>query len=153
MEQTSVYVGMALTDAPIEFREGMRTELLDRLRAVQHVEVLDFLGLEAGTDLDVYAYDRSRVEAADIAAFICDHPSTGLGMEIVFRFQTGKPMVLFSREGMKVTRMLTGFAKTESIRHMTYRSADDIYDCIMAETIDISAAVIEAESRKQRGLS
>ncbi len=122
----SVYVGMALTGAPEEFRTTLQHEVKRGLREIPGVEVWDFIGLQGSTEVEVYETDRRYSEHANLVVFICDHPSTGLGMEIAFRHATRKPMLLVAKMGAVVTRMLTGFAKRENIPLRRYEYASDI---------------------------
>lgn len=118
----TAYVGAALTGAPPEFVKGFLPLLKKKIRKIQ-IEVLDFIGLEAGTALVVFRHDRKCTENADICVFILDHPSTGLGMEIMLRAAAGKPALFFARRGVRVTRMLLGFLEEHGIKVHRYRSA------------------------------
>lgn len=122
----SLYVGMGLTQAPVEFREHFQNELKGSLRATGSFELLEFVGLEGGTDHDVYLHDRKCTETADLCLFIADHPSIGLGMEIVFRLMTRKPMLICAHRDAKITRMLTGMSEVESQMFFRYERAEDI---------------------------
>ncbi len=124
---------MALTDAPEEFRGMFQNELKDALRTLPDVEVLDFIGLENGTEIDVYEYDRKCTEECDLMVAVCDHASLGLGMEIAFRQTSGKPLCIFAKEDAKVTRMVTGMAAKEDCRFVRYQSVDDIIQVVSAE--------------------
>jgi len=121
-----LYVGMGLTQAPKEFRENFQNEIKTELRNIPEVEVLDFIGLEGSTEEEVYTYDRNCAQTADLCVFIVDYPSIGLGMEISFRLATGKPMLVFAKEGMSVTRMLTGMCSVENIPFHRYDSAEEV---------------------------
>lgn len=121
-----IYVGMGLTQAPVEFRVGFQNELKTQLRRSADVTVLDFIGLEGSTPPRVYQYDRSCTEKADLCIFIADHPSIGLGMEIVFRLVSKKPMLIFAHEDASVTRMLTGMCEVEGVRFYNYKSVAEI---------------------------
>jgi len=121
-----VYVGMGLTQAPEWFREGFQQELKGQLRSIQGLEILDFIGLEAGTATDVYDYDRRCTEEADLCVFIVDFASIGLGMEIVFRLMLGKPMLVFAKEDSRITRMLLGMCERETVPFHRYTTAEQI---------------------------
>ena len=121
-----IYVGMGLTQAPKEFREDFQHELKALLRAIDGVEILDFVGLEAGTAADVYDHDCHCTRTADLCIFVVDHPSIGLGMEIMLRQSIGKPMFIFARENASVTRMLKGMCERSGISIRTYTTAADI---------------------------
>lgn len=122
----TVYVGMALTEAPPEFRDGFQQELKSGLRMLPGVTVLDFVGLEGGTALDVYRHDRGSTLQADLAIFICDHPSTGMGMEIMVRHYSRRPTLLFAATGSRVTRMVLGFSEAEQVPLHRYGSVQEI---------------------------
>jgi hypothetical protein len=121
-----IYVGMGLTQAPVEFRVGFQNELKKQLRRSVDITVLDFIGLEGGTPSRVYEYDRSCTEKADLCIFIVDHPSIGLGMEIAFRLASKKPMLVFAREEASVTRMLTGMCEVEGVKFFRYADVAEI---------------------------
>lgn len=127
-----IYVGMGLTQAPIEFREYFQNELKVQLREIEGVEILDFIGLEGSTEEEVYTYDRTCTETADLCVFIVDHPSIGLGMEIVFRLATEKPMLVFAKNESHITRMLTGMCSVENISFNRYSSVEDIIRVVQA---------------------
>ncbi len=129
----TVYVGMALTEAPLEFRDDFQIELKSALRELTDVVVLDFVGLENGGAVEVYRHDRRCTELADLCVFITDCASTGMGMEIWIRRTTQKRMLLFAKLNQKVTRMLIGFAEDEGIPFIRYANVSDIVAVIKAE--------------------
>ena len=105
----TIYVGMGLTQAPKEFRNDFQHELKAGLRALKEVEIADFMGIDDGlAPLDIYVHDRNSAEGTDLCVFIADHPSIGMGMEIAYRQATEKPMILFARDEIRITRMLLG---------------------------------------------
>ncbi|MBY0538232.1 hypothetical protein K2P47_02430 [Patescibacteria group bacterium] len=126
MHRTSMYVGMALTDAPPEFRIDFQNELKSELRKLPDVTVLDFVGLEDGTAVEVYNHDRKCTEGADLCIFIVDHASTGLGMEIMIRHHSRRHMLFFAKKNSRVTRMLTGFLQCEGRNLGRYEDVADI---------------------------
>lgn len=129
----TIYVGMALTDAPKEFRNRFQVELKDRLRELPEVEVLDFVGLENGSEVDVYEYDRKCTEECDLMVAICDYSSLGLGMELVFRHFSQKPLLLFAHKEEYVSRMVTGFAKKEAKPYHHFDTVEDIIAVVKTE--------------------
>jgi hypothetical protein len=122
----TIYVGMALTEAPAEFREQFQKELKDGLRALSGVRLLDFVGLVADDAATVYRHDTTCAREANLCVFVCDYPSTGLGFEIRERHATRLAMMLFAEEGRRITRLITGFAEVENIPFARYRSTADI---------------------------
>ena len=119
---------MGLTNAPASFSVEFQQELKDGLRSIPGIEILDFIGLEGGTQGQVYEYDRACTEKADLCVFIADYPSIGLGMEIVFRYFCGQPMLVFAHYDKKVTRMLTGMCEVEAdtMHFSLYNTVEDI---------------------------
>lgn len=130
-----IYVGMALSDAPEEFRTDFHDDLKGRLREIAGIEVLDFFwtsnGPTAGDDVEVYELDEAHAQNADLFVAILDHPSTGLGMEIIIRHSTGKPTLFLAKQGTKVSRMPIGYLKKFKIPRYRYASVDDIIEKIM----------------------
>lgn len=121
----TIYVGMALTEAPDEFRNDFQAELKQALRTIEGVKLLDFIGLENGTEVDVYRHDRKCTVESNLCIFIVDYPSIGLGMEIAYRLETGGPILVFRKANKKVTRMLTGALSTMNL-------TIDVYDSVAA---------------------
>lgn len=126
----SIYVGMALTDAPEEFRTVFHDELKSKLREIPNVEVLDFYWISnsptGGDDIEVYNLDEQHSQNADLLVAIVDHPSIGLGMEIMLRHATGKPSLFFANKDKRVTRMLTGYLKKNQMNLHRYDNVDEI---------------------------
>ena len=131
----TIYVGMALTEAPPEFRDDFQTELKSQLRALPDVRVLDFIGLENGTALDVYKHDKMCTETADLCVFVVDHTSTGLGMEIMLRAETQKTCLFFARKEQRITRMLLGFLSSKSWPLHRYSVAREISEVVHSQCL------------------
>ncbi len=125
---------MALTYAPVEFREEFQVVLKEKLRLLPDVTVLDFYWIAhselGGRDQDVYIWDKEQTENADLFIAIVDHPSIGLGMEIMLRHATGKPVLYFAEEGRKVARMLTGLIDMQGTQLHHYTNPDDIVSVV-----------------------
>lgn len=127
-----IYVGMALSGAPAEFREVFQYELKTALRALPETEVLDFFwtthGPEAGDDTAVFLQDKSHTESADLCIFILDYPSLGLGMEMMIRSQVGKPSLFFvtANPQNRISRMVLGYIKHTNQTVSTYTTVADI---------------------------
>ncbi len=132
----TVYVGMGLTLAPVEFREDFQNELKTALRRISEVEVMDFIGLTEGTEVDVYNHDRQSAESADLCVFIADHPSIGLGLEIAFRVEVNKPFVVFAHTEAKVTRMLLGLCEKHQTPLIRYQTVSDIVAAVETKLVD-----------------
>ncbi len=112
LEKKKLYVGCGLTFASEKFKNDV-----EELKTVlnRDWQVLEFLGLVAGTAADVYQRDIVvNVGSCDAFVAIADEPSIGLGYEIcaaseVFR----KPTLAVAQVNSKVTRMLLGAAEVQ----------------------------------------
>lgn len=119
-----LYVGCSLTQAPEDFKtniENVKNQLCENF------EVLDFVGLTAGTEKDVYNWDiRECVAKCDIFVAICDLPAIGLGYELAVAVEhLGKPTLALAHTDAKVTRLVLGIDKP-NYQCMRYGSTQDI---------------------------
>jgi len=119
-----LYVGCALTHASEEFKAGVES-VKDELR--KDFEVLDFLGLVAGTAQDVYQWDiHNCVEKCDIFVAITDHPSLGLGYEMATAVEKlGKPTLALAHTDAKIGRIVLGIEQPH-YSFERYNSLSDI---------------------------
>lgn len=126
----TIYVGMALTDAPEEFRTIFHDDLKNKLRAIPGIKVLDFYWVShsptGGDDIEVYNLNEQHSKNADLLVAIVDHPSIGLGMEIMLRHAMGKPSLFFAHKDKRVTRMLVGYLKKNQLDLHRYDNVDEI---------------------------
>ena len=120
VKASKIYVGCALTDAPEQFKTSVE-DFKNALKKMGY-EVFDFVGLTAGTALDVYRWDIDHcVKDCDVFIGICDFPSIGLGFETNQALRLGKSILLVAHEGSKVTRLVLGAAEAEpTIRFERY---------------------------------
>lgn len=129
-----LYVGCGLTFAPESFKDEVeRTK--DALRA--DWEVMEFLGLTAGTAADVYRQDIIvNVGTCDAFIGICDEPSTGLGWELSTAVRKWKPTLATAQVGTKITRLVEGapsFNPTMTL--MTYENMSEDIPRMAAELL------------------
>ena len=126
MRKLRLYIGCALTDAPVEFREKIE-KLKNMLR--EEYEILDFIGLVNGTPTDVYHWDIHRcVASCDIFVAICDYPAIGLGYEMGVAIEKhGKPTLAIAREDSKVSRLVFGIDHP----NYTWRRYRTLYDIVL----------------------
>jgi hypothetical protein len=128
----TIYVGMALTAAPVEFRDTFQHELKAKLRLLPDVEVLDFswtkYGPDANSNISVYQLDKENAEKADLCVFILDYPSLGLGMEIMIRDRVKKPSLFFVHKEPinRTSRMILGYIEETEQSLCFYQSTDEI---------------------------
>lgn len=122
-EDVCLYVACALTHTSESFRQGIEA-FKNKLRQRGYI-VLDFVGLEGGTDADVYRHDSDCTHSCHLLVAICDHEAIGLGMEIGRRVERGLPTLLAAhRHVRKVTRMVTGAAAVEDF--VRFERFDDL---------------------------
>ena len=124
MRKLRLYVGCALTDAPIEFREKIE-KLKNMLR--EEYEILDFICLVNGTPTDVYRWDIHKcVATCDMLVAICDYGATGLGYEMGTSVEKhGKPTLGLAHEDSKVSRITYGIDH-QNYTWRRYRTLEDI---------------------------
>ncbi|MDE1924710.1 MAG: hypothetical protein KGH79_00830 [Patescibacteria group bacterium] len=127
-----LYVGCSLTQAPEDFKQRVE-DLKNLLR--KDFEILDFIGVIAGTPADVYLWDiHECVAKCDVFIAICDYPAIGLGYELgVAVEQLKKPTLALAHKDAKISRLLLGielpyykFARYENMGEIPKILADFI---------------------------
>ncbi len=143
-DPSRIYVGCSLTQAPEEFRNSIEA-FKDSLRDQGH-EVFNFVGLQGGTEADVYNWDIQRcVRKCDVFVGVCDYPSIGLGWELAEAKNFGKPVLMLAHEQSQITRLALGAAVVEPNVHFTeYANAD------FSDAIPLINELALRESRKFR---
>lgn len=135
-DKKQLYVGCSLTHAPEEFKNDVE-ELKDRLGI--DWDVMQFLGLTDGTELDVYQRDIvENVGGCDAFLGIVDEPSLGLGWELREATRLRKPTLAVAHIGTKVSRVILAapaFNSTMSFRQ--YESLVDDVPAIVAEEFEV----------------
>lgn len=106
----ALYVGCALTHAPQEFRDEVR-DTKEILRKEHGIDVLEFVGLEGGTEEDVYRWDVIEC-VGKCSAFVgvYGYPGDGLGYETAVANARGIPRLGVAHKDAKVSRLITGSA-------------------------------------------
>jgi hypothetical protein len=107
IEKKKLYVGCGLTLASQEFKD--QVEVL-KSELSQDWNVLEFLGLVAGTAADVYERDIiENVGGCDAFVAIADEPSTGLGYELAIAGELHrKPTLAVAHVNSVITRLVKG---------------------------------------------
>ena len=135
MKKVKIYVGCSLTQAPEWFRHSIEV-FKASLARLPNVEVLDFVGLTAGTDADVYEHDIHRcVREADLFVADCSFPAIGLGWELGTAVEKlEKEVIAVAKRGTKVTRLVTGASSPRNPNYsfMFYNSMDEVFDAVVA---------------------
>lgn len=122
-KKKKLYVGCGLTLASEKFKNQVE-DLKGELRT--DWDVLEFLGLVAGSAADVYQRDIvENVGVCDAFVAIADEPSIGLGYELAIAVeQQRKPVLATAHINSRVTRMLLGAAEVHT--NMTFQTYDDM---------------------------
>ena len=89
---------------------------------------------------EVYSRDVDWIQACDALVAEVSTPSHGVGYEVAFALDIGKPVLCIARDGRPVSKMLTGNTHT-NIHLETYRDAGEA-----------AAKVLEYLSRIQANL-
>lgn len=127
---TNIYVGCSLTQATEKFRDEVE-DFKTVLKQAGHT-VFDFIGLENGTDEDVYNWDIGHcVKDCDILVGVCDNPSIGLGWELADATRLGKKVLAIAHEKSQVTRLVLGAAAVEpNVHFMRYATLGDVLSIV-----------------------
>lgn len=150
-QENGLYVACGLTNAPEDFVKDVET-LKDNLR--QDYNILDFIGLELGTDKDVYLHDVEQVGRCAAMLAIADYPSTGMGGEIMLAKTLQKPTLAVVKSDTKVTRFLSGMAEVAPTVEMErYQDLRDVPDMLGVFLARHSIDICENEARPQMAAS
>lgn len=71
----------------------------------------------------VYERDIAWLDAAEAVVAEVSTPSHGAGYEIAYAIMTGKPVLCLAREGVKVSKMITGNPRLTFVRYAHERGA------------------------------
>jgi len=75
-------------------------------------------------DSEVFRIDHERVLKSDLVIHLCHFPSTGAGEELAFAYDALVPIILISRSGTRVSRMVTGIPCFKL--HVPYQEPEDL---------------------------
>jgi len=92
------------------------TAVLARPEVVQLEKVAD--------PADIYARDVAWIAGCDLLLAEITTPSHGVGYEIGYALQLGKPVFCLHREGVKVSKMITG-NPDPNLRLHAYQTGDE----------------------------
>lgn len=106
-----IYVGCKLTNASSEFID-LVASVKAHINSTNSYEVIEFLGLEEGTQEDVVLHDTNGMLKSDICLFFVENESSGMGIEIGLGIPFQKPVIVLIpckiEEYKKISRMVTG---------------------------------------------
>ncbi len=130
-----LYVGCSLTYASEDFKQDV--ENTKAALREDDWQVMEFLGLTAGTAADVYKQDiLTNVSGCDGFVGIVDEPSIGLGWELGLAVgHYHKPSLAVAHVDTRVTRLVIGAPDyNPNLRFRTYRNmAEDIPEIVAEE--------------------
>jgi hypothetical protein len=140
MRKVKVYVGCALTGAPVEFTEQVSVFKKQLQAEIPECEVMEFLGLIKGDERDVYRWDiRECVGKADFFIGFCDVAAIGLGYELATAIEKrGIPTVAVAHGDKKVTRLVKGIHDTKGpFRFQTYGDISEVIGMVKDDILAI----------------
>jgi transcriptional regulator with XRE-family HTH domain len=74
----------------------------------------------------VYLFDRRRIVSSDLVIAVCNEPSFGVGQEIEIAASYGIPTLLVKREGVLLSRMVTGSTTNFVHEPVEYQGPEDL---------------------------
>lgn len=136
-----LYVGCGLTQASEPFKASVEN-LKEYLR--KDWQIMEFLGLSAGTERDVYQKDIiDNVGGCDAFLGICDEPSIGLGWELREAMALKKPTLAVAHRDSKVTRLLLGAPEFNPT--LIFRRYEDLLKDVPRIVSEDLSLIIKAE--------
>ncbi len=121
---TKIYVGCAIAGAPKVFVDSVKEFKRD---LEQWYHILHFVGTwGVGEDSEVFNHDTACVEDCDVMLAICDHPSTGMGMEIMLALERSKRVIAVAHRSTQISRMVTGIP----YEHFSFHRYDTFADIL-----------------------
>ncbi len=76
---------------------------------------------------EVFARDLAWIDDCDLIVAEVSTPSHGVGYEICYGIMTGKPVYAFYRQGITVSKMITG-NPSNNFHLMEYSAVNDLVD-------------------------
>jgi len=105
--------------------------LIAHLQALGHRVLTAHLGAESAMAADgglppdaVFERDTAWLRASDAVIAEVSTPSHGVGFELAYALERGKPVLCLAREGVRVSKMLTG-VRQPGFQVLTYRTVDE----------------------------
>ena len=112
----TVYVGCALSDAPVTFQEEIIALKNEIRRLLPYVIILDFVPPnEDKSPHVIWKHDCACIERCDVFLAVADFPSLGLGGELTEALRIyKKPTLVVASQGVRVSRYVLGLVETHS---------------------------------------
>ena len=107
-------------------------EVVAHLQALGHRVLTEHLASAAATADDhglasetVFARDTAWLRECHAVIAEVSTPSHGVGFEIAYALERGKPVLCLAREGVRVSKMLTGIRQA-GFAFSTYRNVEEV---------------------------
>jgi nucleoside 2-deoxyribosyltransferase len=89
---------------------------------------LDATEVSSPAAVNIFDRDRKGSENADVMVADVTSPSTGVGMEIMAAYKAGRRVILVSRKGNRISKMLEDMDRKE---RLDYREESEIYERLL----------------------
>lgn len=73
---------------------------------------------------DVFRRDTAWIRACEAVVAEVTTPSHGVGFEIAYALERGRPILCLARHGVRVSKMITGIVR-DGFAFRTYRTSED----------------------------
>lgn len=95
-----------------------------------HLAGADVVNLEKIVDArDIYTRDVNWIQACDALIAEVSTPSHGVGYEVAYALEIGKPVLCCYRCGQKVSKMITGNSH-KNLQVISYQDVNQAVNCI-----------------------
>lgn len=124
-----VYVSCSLTggrgDQPLVAALVAHLEARGHRVLTAHLAHPEAMAQDAGLSPEaVFERDTAWLRASEAVVAEVSTPSHGVGFEIAYALERGKPVLCLAREGVRVSRMLTGIRQA-GMAFRTYGAPDE----------------------------
>jgi nucleoside 2-deoxyribosyltransferase len=89
---------------------------------------LDATEVSSPAAVNIFDRDRKGSENADVMVADVTSPSIGVGMEIMAAYKAGRRIILVSRKGNRISKMLEDMDRKERLE---YREESEIYERLL----------------------
>lgn len=89
---------------------------------------LDPTEVSSPAAVNIFDRDRKGSEDADVMVADVTSPSTGVGMEIMAAYKAGRRIILVSRRGNRISKMLEDMDRKEGL---VYSEESEIYERLL----------------------
>nr|WP_279341147.1 nucleoside 2-deoxyribosyltransferase [Geothrix sp. SG198] len=124
-----MYLSCSLTggrgDQPVVAALVARMEALGHRVLTAHLADASAMVSDGGLAPEaVYERDTAWLRASEAVIAEVSTPSHGVGFEIAYALERGKPVLCLAREGVRVSKMLTGI-RQDGVAFRTYGAVDE----------------------------